>query len=71
VISIKNDKGVLEVRSAVYCDGVHIEDDGHEVLADNYFDLLPGVARQITITTPSASGTYPLEPVMPIVANPK
>jgi beta-mannosidase len=71
VISVKKDNGVLEVSSPVYCDGVHIEDNGHEVLADNYFDLLPGVPRQVTITTPSASGTYPLEPVMPIAANPK
>ena len=71
VISIKNGNGILEVSSPVYCDGVHIEDDGREVLADNYFDLLPGVPRQITITAPNASGTYPLEPVMPIAANPK
>jgi beta-mannosidase len=69
VISIKNDNGVLEVSSPVYCHGVHIEDDGQEVLADNYFDLLPGVPRRITITAPNASGTYPLTAVMPIESN--
>ncbi len=65
-ISVKNNNGVLEVSSPVYSHGVHIEDDGHEVLADNYFDLLPGVPRHIAITAPNASGSYPLTAVMPI-----
>jgi hypothetical protein len=71
VISIKNNNGVLEVSSPVYCDGVHIEDDGHEVLADNYFDLLPGMPRHIKITAPNETGKYPLIAIMPINRNPK
>ena len=70
-ISVKNNNGVLEVSSPVYCHGVHIEDGGHEVLADNYFDLLPGVPRQIAVTSPNASGSYPLTAVMPIEKNTK
>ena len=31
------------VASPVYCHGVHFNDHGRAVLADNYFDLLPGV----------------------------
>jgi hypothetical protein len=36
------------------------------VIADNYFDLLPGVPQRIQITNPSQSGTYPLAAVMPL-----
>jgi beta-mannosidase len=68
VISSRVQNGVLEVSSQVYCHGVHLEDDGHEVLADNYFELLPGAPRRIPITTPTPSGTYPLTAVMPIVS---
>jgi beta-mannosidase len=70
VISVKNDNGVLEVSSPVYCDGVHIEDGGQEVLADNYFDLLPGVPRHIKITVPNATGEYPLAAIMPFGKKP-
>ena len=70
-ISVKNNNGVLEVSSPVYCHGVHIEDGGHEVLADNYFDLLPGVPRHVAITAPNPSGTYSLSAVMPIEAGTK
>jgi beta-mannosidase len=66
VISTTVQNGVLEVSSAVYCHGVHLEDEGHEVLADNYFDLLPGIPCRIAITTPTPSGKYPLTAVMPI-----
>jgi beta-mannosidase len=59
-------EGVLEVNSRVYCHGVHLEDGGREVLADNYFDLLPGIPRRIPIMTPTQSGTYPLRAIMPI-----
>lgn len=60
--------GVLEVRSAVYCHGVHLEDGDEGQLADNYFDLLPGITRRIRITKPSASGKYPLSAVAPLGA---
>jgi beta-mannosidase len=59
-------EGVLEVRSPVYCHGVHLEDGGHEVLADNYFELLPGVPCRIPITTRTASNEYPWMAVMPL-----
>jgi hypothetical protein len=69
VFSTKNNNGILEVGSSVYCHGVHLEDAGHEILADNYFDLLPGVPRYIPITVPTPSGAYPLTPVLPIGIN--
>lgn len=58
--------GVLEVTSQVYSHGVHMDDEGREVISDNYFDLLPGIPRRIAITTPSPSGEYPLAAVMPL-----
>ena len=66
-ISSRINNGVLEVSSPVYCHGVHIEDGGHEVLADNYFDLVPGIPRRIAITAPSSSGTYALSAITPIL----
>jgi beta-mannosidase len=55
----------LEVRSRVYCHGVHLEDEGQEVLADNYFDLLPNLPRRIPISV-SKIGPVQLTSVMPI-----
>ncbi len=46
--------GWLEVSSPVYCHGVHTEDHGHEVVSDNWFDLLPGVPKRIKV-----AGGYP------------
>ena len=66
VLSTTVQNGILEVSSPVYCHGVHLEDEGHEVITDNYFDLLPGIPRRVSITTPTPSGTYPLTAVMPI-----
>jgi beta-mannosidase len=60
--------GILEVASRVYCHAVHLEDGGRQTLADNYFDLLPGIARQIRVTKPVSSGEYPLAAVLPIGA---
>jgi beta-mannosidase len=37
----------LVVTSPVYCHGVHTEDHGRELVSDNWFDLLPGVSKQI------------------------
>lgn len=37
----------IELVSATYCHGVHIEDGGRALLSDNYFDLLPGVPRRV------------------------
>ncbi len=39
--------GGLEVSSPVYCHGVHVEDHGHALISDNWFDLLPGVAIRL------------------------
>jgi beta-mannosidase len=71
VITIKNNNGVLEVSSPVYCHGVHIEDGGQEVLADNYFDLVPDVPRHVAITSSNPSGTYPLTALTPIETSTK
>jgi beta-mannosidase len=35
--------GGWEVSSPVYCHGVHVEDHGHELISDNWFNLLPGI----------------------------
>jgi hypothetical protein len=59
---------MLEVSSDVYCHAVHLEDEGREMIADNYFDLLPGVPRRIPISNPAESGTYALAAVMPLGA---
>ena len=60
---------VLELEAAVYCHGVHLEDDGAGVLADNYLDLLPGVSYRIGITQPTESDRYQLSAVLPIGAH--
>jgi beta-mannosidase len=66
VISVSERDGMLEVSSDVYCHSVHLEDEGREVIEDNFFDLLPGVPRRIPITNPTPSGTYPLAATMPL-----
>jgi beta-mannosidase len=60
--SVNND--TLIISSPVYCHGVHLEDGGHEVVQDNYFDLLPGIPRRISIILPSK--TYRLEAALPV-----
>jgi beta-mannosidase len=37
----------LRLVSKTYCHGVHVADEGRGLLADNYFDLLPGVAKPV------------------------
>ena len=59
--------GILEVASPVYCHAVHPADGSSQTLEDNYFDLLPGIPRQIRLTKPAPSGEYPLAAVLPIV----
>ena len=41
--------GRLEVSSPVYCHAVHVEDHGHELISDNWFDLLPGVPNRVSL----------------------
>ena len=43
-------ENVLEVVSPVFCHGVHVADGGHELLSDNFFDLLPGVPRRMRVS---------------------
>jgi hypothetical protein len=62
--NVSND--ALQVISSVYCHAVHLKDEGRGILADNYFDLLPGVPRRIAVSRPSSSGGYPLAAIMPI-----
>jgi hypothetical protein len=66
IISSTVCNGKLRVESATYCHAAHLEDDGGDVLADNYFDILPGCPQEIPITNPNASGVYSLRAVMPI-----
>jgi beta-mannosidase len=65
-IMVSIQEGVLVVQSPTYCHGVHLEDGGREVLADNYFDLLPYLPRRIPVTAPRPSGNYPLTAILPI-----
>jgi beta-mannosidase len=66
VVAVSERDGTLEVSSNVFCHAVHLEDEGREVIADNYFDLLPGVPRRIPIKNPSKSGTYALAAIRPL-----
>jgi beta-mannosidase len=56
----------LEVRSSVYCHGVHLDDEGREILVDNYFDLLPNVPRHIPISDLADPVGLHLTAVMPL-----
>lgn len=58
--------GVLKLRASVYCHGVHMDDEGAGVLADNYIDLLPGVSYDVGITRSTESRRYELAAVLPI-----
>ena len=46
--------GGLEVSSPVYCHGVHVEDHGHALISNNWFDLLPGVALRLGTAEPAS-----------------
>ncbi|MHB9022595.1 MAG: glycoside hydrolase family 2 protein [Armatimonadota bacterium] len=48
-LSVIQQGNLLEISSPVFCHGVHYYDGGHEVLSDNYFDLLPGITRTVTV----------------------
>jgi len=66
MVSTRVDGDVLEVSSPVYCHGVHLEDDDREPLADNYFDLLPGIPRRIPLISPTEGWNHKLKAVAPI-----
>ena len=42
----------IEIYSDVYCHAVHFEDHGGEILSDNWFDLLPGIVKQLRLINP-------------------
>lgn len=60
---------VLELEAAVHCHGVHLDDEGAGVPADNYLDLLSGVSYHIGITQPAELGRYQLSAVLPFGAH--
>ncbi|MBX7254873.1 MAG: hypothetical protein K1Y02_00830 [Candidatus Hydrogenedentes bacterium] len=39
---------VITLIADTFCHGVHCEDGGGRLFSDNYFDLLPGLAKRIT-----------------------
>ena len=45
----------MEVSSPVYCHAVHTEDHGRELIDDNWFDLLPGVAKRLHLSEQARS----------------
>ena len=53
--------GWLEVSSPVYVHGVHLDDHGHEVISDNWFDLLPGVPVRVTVAKGVAPDSVKLQ----------
>lgn len=57
---------VLEVISSVFCHAVHLDDGGRAVVSDNYFDVLPGVPRRITATSPIPA---PFQAVLPLTSD--
>lgn len=57
--------GSLEVSSAVFAHAVHTEDHGHELISDNWFDLLPGVPARLRVVAPGGAEVIHLEAVMP------
>jgi hypothetical protein len=55
----------LEISSPVYAHAVHVEDHGQEVLADNWFDLLPGMPVRVRLAPAVKADSVHLEAVMP------
>ena len=41
--------GWLEISSPVFCHAAHTEDHGHELLSDNWLDLLPDVSVRVRV----------------------
>ena len=56
--------GWLEVSSPVYAHGVHAEDHGHELISDNWFDLLPGVPVRVHLARGNGPESIHLEATM-------
>jgi beta-mannosidase len=65
-ITVQIKSNVLMVSSPVYCHAVHLDDQGAEVIADNYFDLLPNVPQRILIKQHSPTSKFLFNTVLPI-----
>ena len=55
----------LEVSSRVFVHAAHAEDHGHELISDNWFDLLPGTPIRIRVAEGVDANAIHLEAVMP------
>jgi beta-mannosidase len=55
----------LEISSQVFAHAVHVEDHGHELISDNWFDLLPGVPMRVRVAAGHDPQAIDLEAVMP------
>jgi hypothetical protein len=55
----------LEVSSRVFVHAAHAEDHGHELISDNWFDLLPGTPIRIRVAEGVDATALHLEAVMP------
>jgi beta-mannosidase len=56
--------GCLEASSPVYAHAVHVEDHGHELISNNWFDLLPGVPVRVRLAPGVKPESIQLEAVM-------
>ena len=56
--------GCLEVSSPVFVHAVHTEDHGHELISDNWFDLLPGVPVRVRLAPGNTAESIHFEAVM-------
>jgi len=59
--------GLLEITSPVFAHAIHVEDHGHELMSDNWFDLLPGVPNHVRIPNGYQRDSIRLEAVMPML----
>ena len=57
--------GFLGVSSPVFVHAVHTEDHGHEVISDNWFDVLPGVPVCVRLPPGCTPQSIHFEAVMP------
>jgi beta-mannosidase len=57
--------GGLEISSPVFAHAVHTEDHGHELISDNWFDLLPGVPVHVCGPAGAKPESIPFEAVRP------
>lgn len=55
----------LRVSADIYCHAVHCDDRGRRIFSDNYFDLLPGVPRNIESLGTRLPSKLRFEAVMP------